>query len=61
MEEASIVHAVERIEAALARIETHAAITSRKSADLQGRHEQLKACVARSLEELDGLIAGPPA
>ncbi|MCJ2186455.1 hypothetical protein [Novosphingobium beihaiensis] len=56
MEDASIVHAVERIEAALARIET----ASREQAELQSRHSQLKAAVSRSLENLDKLIESQP-
>lgn len=56
MEEAPIVHAVERIEAALARIEA----ASRKSGELHRRHAKLKASVTRSLADLDALL-GPPA
>ncbi|MCT2401034.1 hypothetical protein [Novosphingobium mangrovi (ex Huang et al. 2023)] len=53
MEEVPIVKAVERIEAALARVEA----ASREAADLRNRHERLKASVSRSLEDLDRLIA----
>jgi hypothetical protein len=54
MEEAPIVQTVERIEAALARLEA----ASRDTAGLRVRHERLKASVSRSLEDLDKLIAG---
>lgn len=53
MEEASIVNAVERIGAALERLEA----IPRKNAELGARHARLKASVARSLQELDELIA----
>lgn len=46
-----------RIEAALGRIERAASGKGGNSGDLNRRHEQLKAAVARSLEELDDLIA----
>lgn len=49
--------ALARIEAALGRIERAASGNSSNSGDLNRRHEQLKAAVARSLEELDDLIA----
>lgn len=55
MEEASIAQAVERIEAALARIDA----ASRKSTDLHRRHARLKASVARSLADLDALLGQP--
>ena len=51
MEDASIVNAIERIEAALTRAEA----ASREAADLRQR---LKSSVSRSLENLDTLIAG---
>lgn len=54
MEEASIAHAFEKIEAALARIEN----ASRDFANLQQRHEHLKATVSSSIAEMDQLIAG---
>ena len=54
MEDASIVNAIERIEAALKRAEA----ASREAADLRQRHERLKSSVSRSLENLDTLIAG---
>lgn len=57
MEEASALNALEKIEAALARIE----IASRRAAELGHRHERLKASVSRSLDEIDKLIARPPA
>jgi hypothetical protein len=53
MEEASIVNAVERLEAALRRLE--AAV--RQQGDLGQRHASLKASISRSVEELDRLIA----
>ncbi|WP_157081184.1 hypothetical protein [Novosphingobium naphthalenivorans] len=52
MEDVPIVDAVERIEAALARAEAAAPALT----ELRGRHEQLKASVSRSLEQLDRLI-----
>lgn len=57
MDEASVVNALEKIEAALARIET----ASSNVTDLRYRHERLKASVSRSLEDLDRMIARPPA
>ncbi len=57
MEKDAIVQAVDRIEAALARVEAAA----RETADLRRRHEGLKASVARSLEDIDRLIADRPA
>lgn len=53
MDEAAITHAAGRIEAALERLETAA----RKVNDLHGRHEGLKADVARSLADLDDLLS----
>ncbi|GGB99398.1 hypothetical protein GCM10011494_17320 [Novosphingobium endophyticum] len=53
MEQAAICQALERIEAALARIEAAA----RQTSGLRGRHEKLKASVEQSLIEIDGLIA----
>ena len=53
MEQTAICQALERIETALARIETAA----RQASDLRGRHEKLKASVEQSLIEIDGLIA----
>lgn len=61
MSEARINNAVDRIEKALARIETQAAL-SRHSDDsdreLAARHEALRSRVAASLAELDTLIGG---
>jgi hypothetical protein len=53
MDETPIVVAVERIEAALARLE--AALDGTRG--LHQRHEALRASVARSLANLDALIA----
>ncbi len=53
MEEPSIEQSVTRIEAALARLEA----ASRKAAGLRRRHEDFKASVASSIEELDILLA----
>lgn len=57
MEKGRIVHAVERIEAALARVDA----ATRHAADLQRQHHDLKAAVARSIADIDRLMAGPPA
>ena len=54
MEQDPIVQAVERIEAALARIET----ASREAAALRARHEGLKTSVAQTLQDIDRLLAG---
>jgi hypothetical protein len=61
MEGASMENALDRIEAALARVEQAArapAPTLAPDADLAARHERLRAAVAQSLRQLDGLIAG---
>lgn len=49
---------LDRIEEALARIEAATRqLKSAGNADLRQRHDQLKACVAGSLAELDELLA----
>jgi len=58
MDEGSIDKSLERIEAALARIEIAAARQGSDSADLRARHEGLKTAVSQSLGQLDKLIAG---
>ncbi|WP_404481506.1 hypothetical protein [Novosphingobium sp. BL-52-GroH] len=58
MNEAPALLALDRIEEALARIETAARrFKTRPDADLRRRHEDLKACVAQSLAGLDQLLA----
>lgn len=54
MEDPPIVDTIERIEAALARIDT----VSSDAAGLRTRHQTLKETVARSLDDLDRLLAG---
>lgn len=49
--------ALERIEAALARIEKAVVHQDSDSAELRKRHESLKVAVSQSLGELDKLIA----
>ena len=59
MSEARIHGALERIEKALARIETQAALArtaARTDSELAKRHEALKSRVADNLAELDKLI-----
>ncbi|MCJ2177389.1 hypothetical protein [Novosphingobium album (ex Hu et al. 2023)] len=56
MEDVPIVHAVERIEAALARVEAAAPALT----ELRDRHVRFKASVSRSLEQLDQLIENQP-
>jgi len=58
MEAGSTDKALERIEAALARIENATERRDSVTASLHARHEDLKAAVSRSLGELDKLIAG---
>ena len=53
MNEAPALHALARIEQALARIEAAA----QQGADLRRRHDELKATVALSLEQIDVLLA----
>lgn len=62
MDEDRISHAVTRIERALARIETQAALSGGSARDgaanaaLVARHESLRETVSASLAELDALI-----
>ncbi|MXO50159.1 hypothetical protein GRI42_02440 [Erythrobacter gaetbuli] len=60
MSEARITTAIDRIEKALARIETQAALSRSPSASaaLVQKHETLREQVTASLAELDTLIAG---
>ena len=60
MSEARIASAVDRIEKALARIETQAALSrhSGPGSALAQKHENLREQVSESLAELDNLIAG---
>ncbi|KMS60013.1 hypothetical protein V474_08050 [Novosphingobium barchaimii LL02] len=58
MNEAPALLALDRIEQALARIESAAHhIKAGEDADLRRRHNDLKACVAQSLAGLDDLLA----
>jgi hypothetical protein len=54
MDQNPIVQVVERIEAALSRVEK----ASRDAAGLRERHDGLKASVARSIEDIDRLLSG---
>ena len=58
MSEARILSAIDRIEKALARIETQAALSggSGSSGDLAEKHDTLRRQVTASLAELDTLI-----
>ena len=61
MSETRINNAVDRIEKALARIETQAALSRHSGSDdseLAARHEALRERVSASLVELDTLIGG---
>lgn len=58
MEERPVETLVERIDAALARIERAAARGERDNQALASRHERLKASVSDAMAELDTLIAG---
>lgn len=60
MSEARIASAVDRIEKALACIETQAALSrhSGPGSALAQKHENLREQVSESLAELDNLIAG---
>jgi hypothetical protein len=58
MEGASIELALDRIEAALARIENAASRDATSQDDLAERHQRLRAAVAQSLRQLDGLLGG---
>lgn len=60
-----IQNAMDRIDRALARIETQAALTSHSdgsegsgNAELEARHEALRANVSARISELDALIEG---
>ncbi|HUD91357.1 hypothetical protein [Sphingobium sp.] len=58
MNEAQALLALDRIEDALARIESAARhLGTDRDEDLRHRHDDLKACVARSLGELEELLA----
>lgn len=56
MEDTPIQGILERIEAALTRVESAAAGLT----GLRDRHERLKASVTRSLEQLDHMIESQP-
>lgn len=58
MDAGSIDQALERIEAAVARIERAAARRNADTSDLLTRHEGLKKAVCNSLVQLDKLIEG---
>lgn len=58
MDEASRKQAFKRIEAALARIGEAIARRDASEAELRSRYEKLKTAVARSLDQIDRLIAG---
>ena len=51
-------NALDRIEAAIARIENAARQPADGDSDLLARHERLKSSVAQTLGQLDDLIAG---
>lgn len=53
MEQTALCQALERIEAALARVE----VSAPQCSGLRGRHGKLKASVEKSLAEIDELIA----
>ncbi len=57
MEERPVETLVERIDAALARIERALARSRADMRALEGRHEQLKASVGKAMGEIDALIA----
>lgn len=59
MDEASISQALDRIEAALARVEaaSHEAVRAQRDHTALGqRHQRLRATVSQSLSELDALL-----
>jgi hypothetical protein len=58
MEGASIELALDRIEAALARIDNAASRDTTSQDDLAERHQRLREAVAQSLRQLDGLLGG---
>ena len=53
--------ALNRLEAAIARIERAARPVATSDSGLAERHEQLRSAVARSLRQLDTLIESQPA
>ncbi|MDR2857988.1 MAG: hypothetical protein LBV50_09085 [Novosphingobium sp.] len=57
MEGASVEKALDRMEAALTRIENAASRAAAPDRDLAARHERLRAAVAQSLGRLDMLLA----
>ncbi|MFC3214766.1 MULTISPECIES: hypothetical protein [Novosphingobium] len=58
MEKAPALLALDRIDAALARIEAAASSNFGRDEDLRRRHDDLKQSVARSLAGLDQLLEG---
>ena len=58
MEGASIEKALERIEAALTRVEHAASREPMADHELAARHERLRTAVTQSLQQLDTLLAG---
>ncbi len=58
MDGAHFEKALERIEAALARIENAADRPAQSAARIEARHEKLKTAVAQSLRQLDEVLAG---
>lgn len=58
MDAGSIDKALQRIESAIARIESAAELRASHDADLQAQHENLKTAVTQSLAQLDKLIEG---
>ena len=59
MDARSVEHALNRIDAALARIEQATASRATGSGDIEERHERLRAAVAQSLRQLDELLDRP--
>jgi hypothetical protein len=60
MDGASFQNALDRIEAAIARLESAAARPPQKDEALAARHERLRSAVSQSLRRLDDLIASQP-
>jgi hypothetical protein len=58
MEGASMKTALERIEAALTRIENAASREPISQGELAERHARLRAAVTQSLQQLDDLLSG---
>jgi hypothetical protein len=58
MDAANCENALERIEAALIRIENAADRPAAAAEDLRARHERLRVAVTQSLRQLDELLAG---